>query len=73
MPAPLTNKKGERLVQISADVLASEYDEFIQRFPDKGSTTWLIRNSLHEFNKAVRDDPTLQEKVALAIRAMLNG
>lgn len=57
-------------IEMSGRVDKRLYDEFVGRFPHHGATTWFIRTSLVKFLDTIRDDPSLEEQVAEAMRSL---
>lgn len=57
----------DNLIEFSAKVSKTDYEEFIGYLPIHGSTAWLIRNALKTINAKLRDDPTLVDRLREAI------
>jgi hypothetical protein len=57
-------------IEMSGRVDKRQYEEFTGRFPHHGATTWFIRTALTRFLEVVRKDPSLEDKVAEAMKSV---
>lgn len=53
--------------EMTGRVPRSQYNDFIGRFPMYGASSWLIRTSLDALLREVENDPTLEERIRIAI------
>lgn len=69
-----------KTVEFSARVDEADYLEFLQHFGGEdarsamyGASAWLIRNSLKNFNKLMREQPALIESCRQGVQQMVEA